>query len=273
MRRRMYAVLSAVLLSSSALALVPPESAFTFPTAPPAPVTPPPTPAPGVTPTLTPGVWYVVESKVDAIPRVHPAGLARVTKEAGPVTIKGVFIDGNGQVETRKYTAPFLFYVEPTGVGQVEIDFIPIGLKLESEIGFRSIAVNNGQAPQPPPTPPTPPTPVPVTSFRVIFVYESGTTLTQAQNGVIYGKSVEDYLNAACTGGKTGWRRRDKDAPGENDPTMKAIWDVAKPEFAPPKNTAVPALVIQVNDKVTIEPLPATQADAVTLLKKYREGK
>ena len=128
------------------------------------------------------------------------------------------------------------------------------------------IAANLG--PQPPPVdpnkpkPPEPKPPVVVTSFRVILVYESADTLTAAQNSVLYGKEVENWLNANCTGGKAGWRRRDKDLSGENDPAIVAVWDAVKAEFAPPKNTKTPAVAIQVNDKIDIIPLAATPSDA-----------
>lgn len=135
--------------------------------------------------------------------------------------------------------------------------------------------------PTPPPVPPTPPMPPPdppippqpVVSFRVILVQESGDTLTGAQKSVFYGKTVEDFLNATCTGGKAGWRRRDKDMPGENDPAMAQVWSAVKGEFAAPKNTKTPAVVVQVNSKIEIIPLAATPVEMVAILKKYAEGK
>ena len=138
------------------------------------------------------------------------------------------------------------------------------------------IAANLG--PQPPPVdpnkpkPPEPKPPVVVTSFRVILVYESADTLTAAQNSVLYGKEVENWLNANCTGGKAGWRRRDKDLSGENDPAIVAVWDAVKAEFASPKNTKTPAVAIQVNDKIDIIPLAATPAEMVATLTKYLKG-
>jgi hypothetical protein len=129
----------------------------------------------------------------------------------------------------------------------------------------------------PPPKPPKPeppkPEPVVVKSFRVFLVYESMNTLTGPQNSVIYWPAVEDFLNATCTGGKLGWARRDKDTSGKYDTAKQSVWDAVKADFAPPKNTKTPAVVIQVNDKITIEPLPPTPAAMVELLKKYSEGK
>jgi hypothetical protein len=137
--------------------------------------------------------------------------------------------------------------------------------------------------PTPPgPKPPDPPAPpVPVTSFRVVFVYESGTNLTAAQSAVIYGKAVEAYLNATCTkeGNLPGWRRYDKDTDAANEqPTMRALWAAVKPAL-----TTVPCVVIEVNGKADILAIDKpdgkggrvtlTPAEALALLKKYAEGK
>ncbi len=118
-----------------------------------------------------------------------------------------------------------------------------------------------------PPLPPEPPTPQPVTSFRVIFVHESGATLPAAQQSVMGAKSVRDYLNAKCTpeGGLPGWRQRDKDTDGSKDqPTMAALWAAVKPKL-----TAIPCIVVELNGKAEILPFPTNAADALTLLKKY----
>ncbi len=122
-------------------------------------------------------------------------------------------------------------------------------------------------APEPKPKPDDPKPPAPVASFRVLLVYESGDTLTAAQNGVLYGKAVEEYLAAKCTkdGTLAGWRRRDKDAATTGDTaTMNALWAAVKPAV-----TSTPCVALEVNGKVTIEPLPAT----VAMLKKYAGDK
>lgn len=157
LRKIMLAVLFCVSVGT-AMGLVPPDSPFTFPSQPPAPApTPTPTPPPLTTPlVLTPGIWYVIDSKIEALVRPHPIGLVKVYEEKGPVTIKGIFIDGTGVVETRKFEGPFLYYLEPTGKGRVEVDVIPAMPKeklTNKDVGFRTIDVDNGQAPIPPPVP------------------------------------------------------------------------------------------------------------------------
>lgn len=118
--------------------------------------------------------------------------------------------------------------------------------------------------PEPGPTPP----PGPVSSFRAVLVFESGQTVTAAQTSVLYGKAVEEFLEARTTkdGARPGWLRLDKDQgpPADAGPTMAALWAAVKP-----KVTATPCLAVAVNDRVVIEPLPATPADAVALLKRH----
>lgn len=129
--------------------------------------------------------------------------------------------------------------------------------------------------PKPEPKPPA------VTSFRVILGYESGSTMTQAQTNILFGNVVEEYLNVACTGGKSGWRRRDKDADGNADPLMSQFWQAV--QSASP---AVPFCAIEVNGgKPIIVPFekpsddPAkkgvtyTPAEFVSLLKTHNGGK
>lgn len=118
--------------------------------------------------------------------------------------------------------------------------------------------------PTPKPTDPVTP-PAPVTSFRVVLIYESADTLTAAQRAVVYGKPVEDWMTANCTGGKAGWRRRDKDSPGDADPTMAALWAAIQP-----KVTTTPCAAVEVNGKVELIPLDATPAAMVATLTSYR---
>lgn len=117
------------------------------------------------------------------------------------------------------------------------------------------------------PNKPVDPPPGPVTSFRVILVSESGDPLTAAQRAVLYGADVEAWLTANCTGGKAGWRRRDKDSPGDADPTVAALWTAVQGSLKP---TDPPCVAVEVNGKVTILPLDTTPAQMIATLTKYR---
>lgn len=151
---------------------------------------------------------------------------------------------------------------------------------LEGEIESSETVINRGVQPKPDdgkkpddkkPDPIVPPKPV--TSFLVFIVHDNQ-FVTLGQKTVIDGSAVENYLTATCTGGKNGWRRRDKDIPGDPDPTMKAFWEKAQPEFTV-KGTKTPAFAISVNGDISIEPIPenATSASMIALLKTYNGGK
>lgn len=118
----------------------------------------------------------------------------------------------------------------------------------------------------PKPVDPVPVVPEPVTSFRVIFVKESGQTLQGEQLAIPGAKEIREFLAAKTTGenGLPGWREFDPQQQTANEsPTMKALWEAVKPKLLP-----APCLVIEVNGKATIMPFPATVADAVATLKK-----
>jgi hypothetical protein len=114
---------------------------------------------------------------------------------------------------------------------------------------------------------PTPaPVPEPVKSFRVIFVKESGQTLTGEQVAIPGAKEIRDYLTAKTTqeGGQVGWREYDPQQQTTNEqPTMKKLWETVKPSLLP-----APCLIVEVNGKATVMPFPKTVAEAIETLKK-----
>lgn len=127
--------------------------------------------------------------------------------------------------------------------------------------------------PGPKPPEPPPPAPLPVTSFRVALVFESGPdkVLPPKQSAAMFARSVEEYLDANCTGGRAGWRRRDRDvvAVGDDTAEFKAFWDKARPQ-----SQAAPCVTFEVNGKVLpAEPLPADTAALLALLKSKKEGR
>ncbi len=108
----------------------------------------------------------------------------------------------------------------------------------------------------------------PLKSLRVFLITDNATPLTDDQKAVIYGKDVEAWLNANCTGGKDGWRRRTKIAPGENDPTMAALWAAIQPTI-----TVTPCIAIERNSKVEIVNPESTPAKMIAVLQSYKGGK
>lgn len=236
----------------------------------------PSVPSPMVNPeaaiTLTPELVLCVDSDVDCVVVCSPKGRLKITPAKGPVTVRGKFVDGPGTVEMRTFAGPFVWFVESAEAGECELLVLPVGGR-EPDMVRRRIISQTG--PQPPPKPdpdvpdPKPKPPEPVTSFRVIFVYESSAAMTPAVQRVMFGEKVRTFLDVKTTAGPKGdkgWRRFDKDVVATNDPdpAFRSLWEAAKP-----KVTTVPCVVIAVNDKAEIVPLPADEDAAIVLFNKY----
>ena len=117
------------------------------------------------------------------------------------------------------------------------------------------------------PVVPVEPEPEPVRSFRVIFVKESGSTLTAAQTAIPGAKAIREYLNAKTTveGNLPGWREYDPQQNTKNEqPTMAAMWAAVHPKIQ-----VIPCLVVEVNGKVTVLNYPANAEAALKTLKQY----
>lgn len=215
---------------------------------------------------------FVIESDKPAMVLASRAGHLLIVKETGPMRIRGVFSDATnpGKAETRNYTAKFLWLIESAADGEVELLVVPGDSASESDVIRRTLIVKGSlpspDPPKPNPEPPKPEPKPPVTSFRVIFIKESGVTLDAAQTAIPGAKAVKDYLFAKTTreNNVTGWREYDPDTDATNDqPTMRAMWAKIQPEI-----TTVPCIAIEVNGKVEILPYPANVAEALVLLKK-----
>lgn len=234
------------------------------------------------------------DDPIQATPTKVESGRYRYYKVDGYVGEVTWEIDGTS-VYFREVVKPLLLLgvlhgaTEP-GEYDVPAQAIVVWGRSEGTTTVKALGVVNGKArtlfkkvfivgkmPQPPPDPkpdpidpkPDDPKPPPVvTSFRVLLVSESGATLSSAQNAILYGKTVQDYLTTKTTpeGGLAGWRRYDpQQGTAGEQPNMKALWDAVKP-----KVTTVPCVVIEVNGKAEILPFPASAAEALTLFKKYK---
>lgn len=262
----------------AAAAPTPPPVSIKFPDLQPTPG-PKPTPVdPAVNAKLTVDVLYVVQSDTPFLLFASPPELVSITKEAGPLRVRGKFIDGAGKTETRNLTGKFIAIVEAASSGKVELLAVPVGADVESLAIRKTIDVDAGQGPIPPPKPPEPKPPEPkppepVKSFRVVWVFESANTIPQAQLSVMDAKTVRDYLNANCTKDMDwpGWRRWDKDTDAKGDyPAFKSMWEIVQPKVS---TLSLPRVVVIVNDVPTIEPFPASPAAAIALFTKYNGGK
>jgi hypothetical protein len=221
---------------------------------------------------LTEDTLLVIESTSPLMVFDFPEGLVSVEADDGarPMKVKSKFADGTGKMESRTFTSKYLYFVEALKKGEVEMLIIPEGAINKTQSQRHKITVM-GLSPIPPPGPgPTPepdPVPVPtVTSFRVIFVKESGSTLNASQSSIPAAKVIRDYLAAKTTleNGQPSWREYDPDQSTTNEqPTMRKLWEAVKPSVSD-----VPCLVIEVNGHATVMPFPANVDECMATLKK-----
>ncbi len=87
-----------------------------------------------------------------------------ITRETGPIKIRGRFLDGSGAVETRTFTAKHLAIVEPVAgaTGRAELIAVPTGATDEKAAARQLIDVNHGAQPPPDEKKETIPGPKPV---------------------------------------------------------------------------------------------------------------
>ena len=245
------------------------------------PAAPPPAPPPAARLRLESDALLVIPARGDGTVRAVPASAVRVTKVAGPLTVRAKFADGPGP-EIRVFKEPFVFLVEPVERrDDVTLLMIPFGLKADAEIQTVSVDVTGPQAPLPPPKPvppdppPKPPTPKDspfpgVSGLHVLVVYQDRklATLPPAQQSVLFAASVRNYLNAKCPVGPDGrtrqWRMWDAevDASGADK-----LWRDA---FARPRGGEF--WILLSNGRESYEgPLPENVDKMLELLKKYGE--
>jgi hypothetical protein len=214
--------------------------------------------------------WYVIESDSPLFVLASPIGILEVESIVGPMTFRGRFAGGD-KIETRTFSGPHLHLVTALKPGQAEVIVIPQGVTDQSDI-IRQVLTVSGQGPKPPPDvdpePDDPTPPGPATSFRVIWIIESGDTLNAERTAIPAAKSIRDYLNAKTTrspDGQPGWREFDPQQITNNEPAvMQELWKAIKE-----KQWSAPCVAIEVNNQVKVLPLSANTAEALTLLKRY----
>lgn len=158
--------LALLLLFSGSLAAAEPKG-IVFPS----PPTPTPTPQPpGSALPVSPDRFFVVQSDVDLIPVVSGVGKVKFTIEQGPIRVRGIFADGNGQYETRTLTAKTLVFVDPVSAGDAELLMIPVGVKDEASIARQRVTVLDGPRPPPGPGPNPEPEPKPGPTAKAVYM-------------------------------------------------------------------------------------------------------
>ena len=100
--------------------------------------------------------FYVIDADAPVIVLSSPLGFVKVTEEAGPIKVRGRFVDGTG-VETRTFKGKHVYIVEAVQDGKIELILVPDGAKTEKDAIRRNLNVETGIGPQPPPDAPADP--------------------------------------------------------------------------------------------------------------------
>lgn len=174
-----------------------------------APSPAPPAPAPPSDVVRLPAdAYYVVELKEPAFVLIAPGGVLNVAQSPGPITMFAKFVGGTGDYEERLFSAAAVVRIRGVGSDKssATLTLVKVGAKDATDAFQQAFECVGG--PRPPPTPPPGPTPPPPpdgtnpfaeAGFRVMVVFDSdNTTRPPAENSVIYGKRVRDYLDAKC---------------------------------------------------------------------------
>lgn len=151
---------------------------------------PAPEPGPAPAPTVEPptkvafGQFYVVKSTVPLFLTTSPVGYVKILEEKGPMKLRGVFVGGNSEVETRTYTADDIVYTiellkaVPAGTKFEVLGFYE-GLKDEKDILRERLIAVGGTKPVPEPdvNPDVDPTVDPdvqrlANDFKAVWTYE-----------------------------------------------------------------------------------------------------
>ena len=118
-------------------------------------------PVPGTVSKLTGELLYVIDSDVELIVLSSPDGVVRVSTDAGPLRMRGRFVDGDGSVETRNYKGKHIYTIDAIASGRTELIVIPKGVSKQSDIIRKTLDVDSGAGPRPPPKPDPEPGPKP----------------------------------------------------------------------------------------------------------------
>lgn len=224
---------------------------LTPPTPPPQPQPPPP-PTP-VVPTDEPtplggDIFYVVTSDSPFLAFSSPQEGLKITRETGPIKIRGRFIEAPDKIQTKEFKQKHVVCVEAGAfTGKCELICWPLGATEESQASRRKFLINQLPIPPPGPTPPQPPQPPPTPSgeVRAMFVQESKTT-TPAEANLMNAAEIRELLNQKCVkvGDHPEWRKFDKDDDlSKESETWQEIWKTLPRDSAEWKDK-LPYLVI-----------------------------
>lgn len=148
---------------------------------------------------LAPNQLYVIDSDTELSVVASRDGYVSITPEAGPLKIRGVFVDDTtGRAKTKTFKGTYLYVVEAVQTGTVELILFK---DIKTAPIRRTIDVEAGQAPQPPPGPGPKPDnnpPIPGPGVKVMIVYDPKVNLPESQNQILFGQPTRTVLESTC---------------------------------------------------------------------------
>lgn len=163
-----YLALVLMLVATPSIAAADPTPApIIIPDGPTPPTPPPPTPC--TTLKLASDQLMIVRANIDVVVLTSPAGLVKVTKDAGPVKVKAKFTDGDGTYQCRTFTDKWVYSLEATGSGTAELLVVN---PADGSVVRRTLELNGPTPPPPPPPPPNPTDPL-VAALQAAYVVDT----------------------------------------------------------------------------------------------------
>lgn len=141
---------------------------------------------------------FVIEADEPCLVLASRVGFVSVTKEEGPLRIRGRFADG-ARIETRTYKAEYLWIVEAVAPGEVELLVVPSGAKDASAVLRRTLVVG-GVGPRPPPKPDPKPDPVDPPEPPIVDppIVDPAPVTSKVMTVVIVEKAIERTAQSAA---------------------------------------------------------------------------
>lgn len=236
-----------------------------------------PKPTPKAVTDLPPDWFYVIKSPSRLVCLSSPPGILSVTEDEKSLRLRGKFAGGTGKIESKTFSAPWIYTIEGSAPGKVELLLIPRGLQDESAVR-RTVLSVLGENPQPPPIPvdpvkpdpvnPDPVTPAIVTGPLQILVIEETADrmrIPRTQLEALFGQRLREYCSTHCSksdGVTPDFRAIDKDS--DVSKTDKWIQDA----FKEPR-TSLPWISLSNGKAGFSGPLPEDEDRLMQLLKRF----
>lgn len=156
------------------------------------PTVPQPMPAVDAGYRLTPALLFVIDSDTPLVVLCSPANLLTVTRDEGPLKVRGVFVDGKGKPETRQFKGKHVYTLDASQAGKGEVIVLPVGA---SEPTDRiPIEVAEGDGPRPPPEPKPDDPPAPKAKALYLAIIRDPMTVTPEQARLLADTPYWDSL-------------------------------------------------------------------------------